>query len=723
MALSSAVTADASPMPASAPAPSMPPLREELRLHRGPADREGTPRWTLEDPARNRFFQIGWAEMEMLARWHLGQPDAIAAAVSAETPLEIDAEEVTGFARFLASCNLLQVCGAEAQARLTAQANAGRMGWGKWLLKNYLFMRIPLVRPDAWLGRMLPLVAPLYSRAFLWLTLFCGTLGLFLAARQWDVFVTTFLHFFSLEGAALAGITLFCTKVLHELGHGFTAKRYGCRVSSMGVALLVMWPVLYTDTSGAWKLRDKNKRLAIGAAGMAVELALACYATLAWSFLPDGVLRSAAFMLGTTTWLMTLAINLNPFMRFDGYFLTADGLDIANLQDRSFALARWRLREALFRFGEEKPEHLSPGLERLLIAYAIGTWVYRFFLFLGIALLVYHVFFKLLGIFLFMVEIAWFIGRPIWGELMEWHKRGGTYRWNSASMRTAGAFGLLLLALLLPWRGSVEAPALLRAAEQVQLYAPTGARLEEMTTSPGSPVTAGQVLYRLHDPELSHRLDMVERELVRLRWQNSFLVLDREAGASLRVVREEYATATAKRAALLMEQQRLTIKAPFDGVMADQATPLATGEWLGMGEWLGTLVDEKRVVVEAYVGERDLLRLQQGAKARFLADAGDQPPVDLVLAEIATAATTRLASVAELSSPHGGGIAAIPDQREGPVPEQAVYRVLLVPPPGDTATAITMARRGSVDIAAERRSPLGEIITHAIALLRRESGF
>lgn len=706
--------------PGEGPKPiHLPPLREELLLHPAPPDHHGNPHWTLEDPARNRFFQVGWTEMEMLARWQIGEAQAIATAVSNATTLDVTVEDVLEFARFLSGSNLLQARGPEALARLAEQAVAGRMGWAKWLLKNYLFVRIPLVRPDRWLERALPHVRFVFNSTFLWITLLAGAAGLLLVGRQWDVFQATFMHFFTLEGAALAGVTLLATKILHELGHAFTAKRHGVRVSSMGVALLVMFPVLYTDTSGAWKLRGRRQRLEIGSAGMAAELILACYATLAWSFLPDGMLRSAAFMLATTTWLLTLAVNLNPFMRFDGYFLLSDALDMANLQERSFALARWRLREALFGLGEDPPEELPHRVTRFLILYAYAVWIYRFFLFLGIALLVYHYFFKLLGIFLFAVEIVWFIGMPIWREFSEWAKRRDGLRLNGATMR-AGLLAVLGLGLLLlPWGGTVRAPALLRAGQHVGLYAPSGAKLLQLPAQ-GQKVAAGTPLFLLTDPGLDHRLASVERELARLRWQNSFLVLDRASAASLRIVRQDYNAAREKHAALLLERERLTIRAPFDGLVADLAAPLSEGEWVGDGEWLGTLIADGPAQVEAFVGERDLERLSVGAEARFIAESGGRDGVDLRVLSIATTATTRLTQVAELASTQGGGIAALSDHRRDPVPEQAVYRVVL------TATepeATGMALRGQVHIEGQRQSPAARILTGALAVLRREAGF
>src|SRR5688500_3708598 len=150
-------------------------------------------------------------------------------------------------------------------------------------------------------------------------------------------------------------------KVLHELGHAYTAHRHGCRVPAMGAAFLVLWPVLYTDTNEAWKVASRNARLQIGAAGMAAELALAACATLLWSFLPDGPLRSGVFLLSTSTWIITLAVNLSPFMRFDGYFLLSHLLNTPNLHERAFAFGRWHLREWLFGLGAPEPEAVGRG--------------------------------------------------------------------------------------------------------------------------------------------------------------------------------------------------------------------------------------------------------------------------------------------------------------------------------------------------------------------------
>ncbi|QLF94361.1 HlyD family efflux transporter periplasmic adaptor subunit [Pseudomonas sp. ABC1] len=700
----------------------LPALRQTLRLHPGPQAHDGSPSWTLEDSARGRFYRIGWAEAEILARWELGTPAAVAQAISQETTLELDSEDVSGFVTFLSNMQLIEVSGDAALADLRRRSTAGKKsGWGSWLLSNYLSIRIPLLRPDAFLSRTYPRVAPLFSRGFALATLCAALLGLFLAARQWDSFVHTFLHFFSLEGAALAAITLSLTKVLHEFGHAYTCKRYGCRVPTMGVAFLVLWPVLYTDASGAWRLTRRRQRLAIGAAGMGVELCLAAWATLAWSFLPDGMLRSAAFMLASTTWILTLAVNLNPLMRFDGYFLFSDLIDVPNLQERAFELARWHMRETLFGFGDERPEYFEPWRHRVMLGYAFATWIYRFFLFLGIALLVYHFAFKLLGLFLFAVEIVHFILRPIWNELRHWHSRRKDYRMNRNTLITFGLLAGALLLAVLPWRSRIEAPALLRAEQQAILLAPAGARLTSIEAGAGQHVHAGQLLFDLHSPDLTHELASLEREIDLLRKQGSFQVRGSDDSSRQAVAREELRVALSRRAAVGERIVQLQVRAPFDGTLADLAQPLEPGEWLPAGEWLGTVTGHASELVEAFVGESDRERLLAGAEAWFIPEDPGRPRRRLVLEAIGQTAVRKLTSAPELASVYQGGIATQLDNERVPVPEQALYRVLLRPL--DEQPAPPQALRGTASIEGEARSPLLQAGQRVLALLIRESAF
>ncbi|WP_323639983.1 HlyD family efflux transporter periplasmic adaptor subunit [Pectobacterium polonicum] len=703
------------------PTAGLSPLRDELILHAGPANRDGSPSWTLEDPLRGLYFRIGWAEMAMLSRWSVGNAAQIVAEINQTSALTLDDSDVQYFNRFLQANSLTRVSGDEALAQFSRQVEQSRVSMWRKLLKNYLFFRIPLWHPDRFLGATLPWIEPFFSRTFLKLTLLVAALGLFLAGRQWETFKHTFLHFFTLEGAALAGLTLCFTKILHEFGHAYTCKRFGARVATMGIAFLVMMPVLYTDTSGSWKLTRRRQRMAIGAAGMMTELALAAWATLAWSFLPDGMLRSAAFMLATTTWIMTLAINLSPLMRFDGYFLLSDGLQVPNLQNRGFAIGRWQMREWLFGLGDAPPEHFPRWLQRTLVGYAFAVWIYRFFLFTGIAILVYHMAFKLLGMLLFAIEIGYFVVMPVVNEVREWSKRRKDYRMNRNMTTTLAVSTVVLLLLMIPWQRSVYAPALLRAEQQSSLYMPVPAMIQRIEVQVGQPVRAGQTLFTLSSDALAHERQQLERQIATLNWQSTFQVFNKEAAGDHQRVKQEHEAALQKLQVLQRQSEQLTVRAPIDGVVADMATPLEAGEWLGQGEWLAVVTKPTGGLVEAFVSEKDWQRLSTGAKGTFYLQDVSRSSLPLTIVEIASTATRDLNAAPELASVYGGDIATLSDAQRKLHPEQAMYRVLLSLPADYRAQPQVL--RGTVVMDGEAQSLLVRGWKVVSAVLIRELSF
>ena len=323
-------------------------IRDDLDLHPSSPTIEGHPTWVIHDPVRNKFFQIEWRVFEVLRRWEYGTAELIAKAVNRETALNISNKFVEQVSTFLSTHQLFRVEDNHGTKVLTEIRKKTRKSLWSWMLHNYLFFRVPVVKPDQFLTRTLPFVRFLYSKPVLWLILTCLLSGLFLLAQQWDVFVGQLIDFFSIRGLFYFGLALVIAKIAHELGHAFTAKLYGCRVPEMGIAFLVLWPMLYTDTNETWKLASRAQRLKVAAAGVIVELAIAAIATLAWSLLPPGEIRNLAFVMATTTWISSLALNCSPFMRFDGYYLLSDWWGIPNLHERSFQLAKWWLREKIF---------------------------------------------------------------------------------------------------------------------------------------------------------------------------------------------------------------------------------------------------------------------------------------------------------------------------------------------------------------------------------------
>jgi putative peptide zinc metalloprotease protein len=710
---------------AAGKAPGLLPLREEIAIFPGPAAIDGSPSWTLHDPSSNRFYRLGWREFEMLSRWDSGSVAALAARVEAETTLRIEQDDVDDLVRFLFSFDLLRSASPEATANLIRKAQRQRGSWGRWLLHNYLFIRIPLLRPDRILGLSYPYLRWVFSPLVAAIVVAIGLVGLVRVGRQWDVFLGTFVDLFSVQGAIGFAITLGCMKALHELGHAYTAKRFGCRVPTMGLALLVMVPVLYTDVNDAWKLPSRRQRLAIGLAGVTTELGCAALAIFAWGSLPNGPARSVAFLVATTTWLTTVLLNASPFMRYDGYYVLSDWLETPNLHTRAFALAQWWLRETLLGLGDPVPEEMPLLRRRLLVVFAFLTWVYRFTLFLGIAAIVYHFAVKILGIAMMVVEVGYFLAMPVVREALTWWRRRADIHLKLRTVLTAAAGVAIVLLLLLPWRSAVEAPGLLKSQQHIDIFAPEfGARLVGLGVHEGDSVAKGASLLQLASPDLDYRLVRARTEIEISEWQLGARGANPDLLARSQVTEREYETARAEYRALQDQQSRLDVTTPVAGKVVDMTEALEPGTWLAPKTRLMSVVDPAGLTVEAYVDEADLDRIAVGDTATFFAEADTRIEFPLRLVEIARASTKVLPEPA-LASTLGGPIAVRAqkqnEKQSDLVPDRTIYRLRLAVIEG-SAVPVTRVLRGEVILRGEAISLVRRIWRAALAVAIRESG-
>jgi putative peptide zinc metalloprotease protein len=700
---------------------ALPRLREELDLLPGSSAPDGQPNWLLHDPVRNQFFRIDWPTLEILQRWDLDDPALIAEDVSSNTTLSLEAEDVQAVIRFLESHHLTQANAAESAPKLAAQLNRIQGSTFNWLLHHYLFFRIPLLKPNAWLTRWLPVARLFVQPVFVWMTVAAMVLGFIQVARRWDVFSASFIDTFNLEGILAYGLALIVVKFLHELGHAFTAKNYGCRVPSMGVAFLVLWPVAYTDTNETWRLTDRFQRLRVASAGILTELVIAVWATLAWALLPAGSLQSAAFFLATTSWIATLAINASPFMRFDGYFILMDALDMPNLHARSFELARWKLREWLFDLGEQAPEHWPRNKEWAMIAFAWFTWIYRLILFLGIAVLVYHFFIKAVGIFLFIVEIVWFIAKPINSELKVWRSLWPRIKERSRSRRSA-LIGLAFCVLVaVPWPGRITASAILKPQESWPVFAPAGARVDELPFQHGQSVAKGQVIMSLFVPEMASRGRTLELKLDSQRKLAESSAFDDELRKRWMVAEQSVITTEKEFQSLQAEQQQFKPTAPYEGQLLIADPDLRSGQWVSKKEPLALLVKQGTPWrVETWLDEDEIARVHVGQSASFYTENVSTPMLKLKLVAVDKDAARTLAR-RELASALGGHI--LTREKNGQlVPERAIYRVAFEVEELPLVYQ-QLSWRGQLVIHSDWASPAGKYLRQLLVVLIRELGF
>ena len=697
-----------------------PKLREDLTLHPGPADKNGAPTWTLHDPPRNQYFEIDWVAFEIISRLNFGNSEEICAAIGEQTTLLISSDDVDATLKFLSENELVYQHSPQDASYLYRKNQSRSKSWFDSLLHGYLFFRIPILRPDKLLDKLLPKLHFLFHKRFYQLTLLIFGLGLWGVFRQWDAFSTTLVDTFSIEGILGYAGAVAVVKLLHEMGHAIVAKKCGCRVPTMGIAFLVMWPVAYTDVTESWKLDSHKKRLMIASAGIATELVIAAWSIFMWCVLPEGAFKSLFFFLGTTSIAGTLAINASPFLRFDGYFLLCDAVGMPNLHGRSGAYARWWLREQLFGLGDPAPEALSAEQRKFFIIFAFATWIYRLVVFFGIAVLVYYYFFKALGIALFLVEIWFFIARPIFQETQYWRKRwqdiGPVVRHKPAYYIALGTIAFLLI----PFDLTVNTQGMLRPEKSLNVVATRASQVTKLPPSIGTPMEKDEQIIGLSAPELEKKIRQLQTKIDVLNRQFGSSGFDLKTINQQPILKEQIISAKNELDGLFKESEKLNRKAPFAGVIADVDPDLFLGEWVPKSFALVTLINDKEWVVDCYVEEADLRRLDMGNWGRFIPDAPGLMGLGLSVISIEKDAT-RLLTEGSLSSVAGGEI-LVRQQNNKLIPERAIYRVRLKVD-GHPSKISTGYIRGRVVILAWPKSILGDVIRNGLAVFIKEAGF
>lgn len=690
----------------------LPALRADLQIKPGTRELDGSKTWTIFDPLRHSYFQIDHKNLQILKHWSTGSAGDI---VDQLHELSVTLDDIETLLRFLWQ-NLLTVMPPNDDLGFYQKQYEAKSGKPiKRLLHGYLFVRLPLLRPDRFLQKTEHLTRVFFSKAWWFFILLCAVVGLFLTSRQWDQFTHTFSHFFTLQGVFYYALALVFVKCLHELGHGYAATRYGCRISSMGVAFIVLFPVLFTDTTDSWKLSSKRKRLIISAAGVAVEISLAALATLMWAFLEDGPMRSAAFFVATTSWAMSLLINLNPLMRFDAYHFLSDALGVQNLQARSFALGRWGLREILFDLGEPAPEAMASRMRRGLILFSWLTWVYRFFLFIGIALLIHNFMHKPFGAILAGIEILFFIAIPIMNELKQWWIRKSELPGSFSSKVTASVLAALVIAFLIPWQSTIRIPAVIEAAEQLPLYSPGAAKVAQIHVSAGDVVAQGDLLISLESAEIESRIVTAKKRIDLVHALLNRIAADAEDREQKIVLETELNQWQEELNGLVKEQSLLQITAGFDGIFTDFNSELHKGRWVGENTRLGTLVSQTGSRVRGYVSASDLARINEGAEATFIADIPEVERASGVISVVATANADKL-TIPELTSAYDGPIAS--SILEGQIiPLKAWYHISV---DVQNQAEVSMATRGLLLTQGEAESLALRFWRRAVHVVLRE---
>jgi putative peptide zinc metalloprotease protein len=644
---------------------------QRLSLHPGVRVRRqvyrGERYYVLENPMANQFFRIRPPAYEFVARL---RSDRTVDEVWREC-LEVFPEEAPGQEAVvlllgqLYQANLLQYDHALDTAELFKRHQKRTSQEMRSRLANIMFFRIPLLDPDRFLVRLLPLVGPLFSVFGLILWLGVVVAGLMHVAGNWQAVENQYQGVLAPGNLPLLYAGLVFLKTIHEFGHAFACRKFGGEVHTMGIMFMIFTPVPYVDVTSSWSIRSRWRRALVGSAGMIVELFVAAIAAVVWARSAPGVVHSLAYNMMFVASVSTLVFNLNPLLRFDGYYILSDLLELPNLGQRSNQHLRHLSESGLFGVKRSQSPARTTAEAWTFTLFGITSGIYRVIVFAGVLLAVADRYLLLGIVMLATCAISWVIVPT--GSFLNYLSTSP--RLDRVRVR-AWAVSLALLALVvvpigvLPFPNHFRAPGIVQSVDRSAVFTEAPGRVVRLLSTPGSEVRRGQPLLLLTNREIelewiSGRAALVEME-ARLRQSLSEEIANlkplysRQAALSNRVVRLE------------LERSNLVVRAPIDGIWTSPDVQDFTGRVVPRGSPLGLIVKPGAVEFSATVLQSDADRLfrtsQRSAEVRIPGQGGIVVPVSRV--EVVQAERQNLPSAA-LGWHAGGEVATSQTDPQG----------------------------------------------------------
>ncbi len=533
----------------------------------------------------------------------------------------------------------------------------------RWSQLNPLFFRVRLGDPSPWLQIFDPWLKPLFTPAMAVAWLALVLIAGLLAAMHWPALSAHAAErVASPTFALLAWLCYPFIKALHELGHALAIRRWGGRVGQVGITLLFLMPIPWVDASAASVFRFRRRRLIVSAVGIMVELALAAFALLLWLAVEPGLLRDAALAVMLIAGVSTLFFNGNPLMRYDGYFILADVLDLPNLAPRSASYWAHLFRKWLYGEDREAPA-LAPGERSWLLFYGIASLAYRVFIAFAIVLWLAGISALLAGIAALILAFGFFLLpggrflRNVTGNVQgaRQGRRARRIAWTAA---TAALLGLFVL----PWPAQVIADGVVWLPDNARVRPETEGFVVRLLAEDGSQVSVGQPLVELQDDELAAERDRLFAQLAKLR-SEQFGSLVREPGRA-RNLAEALESVQAALALNETRMQALVVRAGSSGRLVIPRPADLPGSFVPRGHDIGFILADTTTTVRAAVAQQDIglvrerLRgarvwLEESATALDARPQRDQP-----------AATAKLPSIA-LGERGGGRIPVAAGDEKG----------------------------------------------------------
>ena len=553
-------------------------MRRDLEVR--PLRFTGQRYWNVKDPIALRYFQLRDEEHFILQSLD-GRASAAQIRDRFErrfAPRKLALSQLHGFLGLLHQQGLVVSGGAGQGATLLRRRGRQRRRAMAAACGNLLALRFPGLDPHGLLDGLHARCRWLFTWPALaaWAVLVCS--AVLLVAMQFGVLrarLPEWGTFFGPQNIIWIAAALAATKVLHELGHALACRHFGAECHEIGLMFLVFTPCLYCNVTDAWMLPNKWHRAAIGAAGMWAELGVASLCTFLWWFTEPGLLNALCLNTMFVCSVGTLLFNGNSLLRFDGYFILSDLLEVPNLQPRSAAVLASHLRRRWLGL-PEGAEPVSPGRPGLLALYGVASTGYRWFLVLGILWLFHGVLeaqrLEVVAVLLAILVVAGLLAVPAWRAAKFLRDPGvrRQLRWAAAARATALLAAAAAAFALLPLPHRITAPAMLvpRDARRVYVAVP-GILLDAVR--PGDVVRAGQTLAHLENADLHQEIARLTglRDLQQLRVANlrGRRVVDPSAGEQIPVAEEALADLEEQLRQRQLDAQRLTISAPQAGAV------------------------------------------------------------------------------------------------------------------------------------------------------------
>jgi putative peptide zinc metalloprotease protein len=654
-------------------------LRPRLRAHVSVSRHRyrGESWYVLHDHATGRLVRLRPATYSIVGRMDGSRGvdelwRGAAGVLGEEAPSQ---DELIQLLSQLSSADLLQSeVSPDTPGLIERAGRAQRMLWVRNLL-NPLAYRMRFWHPDKFFERTIPFVRWAFSRggAAIWLAVVAP--ALVLAALNWSKLSSDLSSRILASDNVLAmALVILVLKCVHELGHGYAVKVFGGAVHEIGVMFLVLIPMPYVDASAAAEFRSKWRRALVGAAGMIVETFFAALAFYVWLAVEPGTVRSIAYNFIFAAGVATILFNGNPLLKYDGYYIFSDLVEIPNLGQRAAQYWLHLLDRYVFRI--EGPDfRVGGGAERAWLAiYAPASFAYRQLVMLAIALFIaaeYRAIGVALAIWSILLGLAFPIGKGLWQITT-----APRYRRNRRRVVSLTAGGLALaftFLFLIPLPLSTTTEGVVWLPDSAYVRARTGGFLHHLAAEPGAAVATGEVLIESEDSQLRTQIEALREHIQELEARLSAERISDRVAASVTTAELGYARAELGMAT--DRDSRLRIISPAAGIFHVERPQDLPGRYVKQGQLLGYVLPFGSRIVRATVGQDDidLVRSRLRRVVVILAERVEDPKDALLVREI-PAAQGNLPSRA-LGGPSGGATAVDPRDPKGVKTLQRVFYV------------------------------------------------